>query len=97
MADSNLVIQWADWISGAYRSGDFQLRHALSRNQKWVADFTHGPRRGRLWIWTAEGWLYAAAVIDLFSRRVEPDHNESQRCVSIQSKARSVETASAPT
>jgi len=31
-------------------------------NQKWVADFTH--------IWTAEGWLYVAAVIDLFSRRV---------------------------
>jgi putative transposase len=31
-------------------------------NQKWVADFTY--------IWTAEGWLYFAAVIDLFSRRV---------------------------
>lgn len=31
-------------------------------NQKWVADFTY--------IWTAEGWLYVAAVIDLFSRRV---------------------------
>jgi putative transposase len=31
-------------------------------NQKWVADFTY--------IWTAEGWLYVATVIDLFSRRV---------------------------
>lgn len=31
-------------------------------NQKWVADFTY--------IWTAEGWLYVAVVIDLFSRRV---------------------------
>lgn len=31
-------------------------------NQKWVADFTY--------IWTAQGWLYVAAVIDLFSRRV---------------------------
>ena len=31
-------------------------------NQKWVADFTY--------IWTAEGWLYVAAVIALFSRRV---------------------------
>src|SRR5258707_5882453 len=31
-------------------------------NQKWIADFTY--------IWTAEGWLYVAAVIDLFSRRV---------------------------
>jgi putative transposase len=31
-------------------------------NQKWIADFTY--------IWTAEGWLYVVAVIDLFSRRV---------------------------
>jgi putative transposase len=31
-------------------------------NQKWVAGFTY--------IWTAEGWLYVAAVIDLFSCRV---------------------------
>jgi putative transposase len=31
-------------------------------NQKWIADFTY--------IWTAEGWLHVAAVIDLFSRRV---------------------------
>ncbi len=35
---------------------------ANAPNQKWVADFTY--------IWTAEGWLYAAAVIDLFSRRL---------------------------
>jgi putative transposase len=35
---------------------------ACAPNQKWVADFTY--------IWTAEGWLYVAAVIDLFSRRV---------------------------
>lgn len=31
-------------------------------NQKWVADFTY--------IWTAEGWLFVAVVLDLFSRRV---------------------------
>ncbi len=31
-------------------------------NQKWVADFTY--------IWTAEGWLYVAVVLDLYSRRV---------------------------
>ena len=31
-------------------------------DQKWIADFTY--------IWTAEGWLYVSAVIDLFSRRV---------------------------
>jgi len=35
---------------------------ATAPNQKWVADFTY--------IWTAEGWLYAAAVLDLFSRRI---------------------------
>ncbi len=38
---------------------DFQ---ADAPNQKWVADFTY--------IWTAEGWLYAAAVMDLYSRRI---------------------------
>ena len=31
-------------------------------NRKWIADFTY--------VWTAEGWLYVAAVIDRFSRRV---------------------------
>ncbi|WP_295691596.1 IS3 family transposase [uncultured Maricaulis sp.] len=31
-------------------------------NRKWVADFTY--------IWTAQGWLYLAVVLDLFSRRV---------------------------
>jgi putative transposase len=30
-------------------------------NRKWVADFTY--------IWTAEGWLYVAVVLDLYSRR----------------------------
>ncbi len=36
---------------------DFQ---ADRPNQKWLADFTY--------IWTAEGWLYGAVVLDLFSR-----------------------------
>jgi putative transposase len=35
---------------------------AQAPNSKWVADFTY--------VWTAEGWLYVAAVLDLFSRRV---------------------------
>jgi len=35
--------------------------HATAPNSKWIADFTY--------IWTAEGWLYVAVVIDLFSRR----------------------------
>ena len=35
---------------------------ATRQNQKLVADFTY--------VWTAEGWLYVAVVLDLFSRRV---------------------------
>ena len=35
---------------------------ASAPNQRWIADFTY--------IWTAEAWLYVAAVVDLFSRRV---------------------------
>jgi putative transposase len=35
---------------------------APAPNRKWVADFTY--------VWTGEGWLYVAAVLDLFSRRV---------------------------
>ncbi|GAB4065534.1 hypothetical protein GCM10028812_09690 [Ancylobacter sonchi] len=35
---------------------------ASTPNQRWVADFTC--------IWTDEGWLYVAAVVDPFSRRV---------------------------
>jgi putative transposase len=35
---------------------------AAEPNRKWLADFTY--------IWTAEGWLYVAAVLDLYSRRV---------------------------
>jgi len=31
-------------------------------NSKWIANFTY--------IWTAEGWLYVADVVDLFFRRV---------------------------
>lgn len=58
------------------RPGDFQLApehtiapNVLNRqfqaqgpNRKWAADFTY--------LWTAEGWLYVAAVLDLFSRKV---------------------------
>lgn len=35
---------------------------ASTPNQKWIAEFTY--------IWTAQGWLYVAAVVDLYSRRV---------------------------
>jgi len=35
---------------------------ATTHNQRWVADFTY--------VWTSEGWLNVAAVLDLFSRRI---------------------------
>lgn len=35
---------------------------AAAPNQKWVADISY--------IWTAEGWLYLATVLDLFSRKI---------------------------
>ena len=38
------------------------LDRSFEANRKWIADFTY--------VWTAEGWLYVAVVIDLFSRRV---------------------------
>ena len=39
--------------------GDF---NATSPNQKWAGDISY--------IWTREGWLYLAVIIDLYSRRV---------------------------
>lgn len=35
---------------------------ATAPDQKWVADFTY--------LWTGEGWLFLAAVLDLYSRRI---------------------------
>ena len=36
--------------------------HAEHPNQKWAGDITY--------LWTSEGWLYLAVVIDLYSRKV---------------------------
>jgi putative transposase len=58
------VRQWVksqplfDWILNVLD----RTFEAAAPNRKWIADFTY--------VWTAEGWLYVAAVIDLFSRRV---------------------------
>ena len=46
-------------IAGNVLDRDFT---AAAPNQKWVADFTH--------VWTQEGWLFVAVVLDLYSRRV---------------------------
>jgi len=35
---------------------------AQKPNEKWVSDTTY--------VWTDEGWLYLAVVMDLYSRRV---------------------------
>ncbi|MHB1706357.1 MAG: IS3 family transposase [Acidithiobacillus sp.] len=35
---------------------------AEAPNQRWLADFTY--------IWTAEGWLYVAVVLELYARRI---------------------------
>ena len=46
-------------IAANLLDGDFL---AEGPNRKWAGDISY--------IWTAEGWLYLAVVIDLFSRRV---------------------------
>ncbi|SEN94859.1 Integrase core domain-containing protein [Paracoccus alcaliphilus] len=40
-----------------------QVFTASGPNQKWAGDITY--------VWTREGWIYLAVIIDLFSRRVE--------------------------
>jgi putative transposase len=44
------------------RTCSSDIFEATAPNQRWVADFTY--------IWTHEGWLYFAVVLDLFSRLI---------------------------
>jgi putative transposase len=44
----------ANWLDGDFAS--------TVPNQKWAGDITY--------IWTSEGWLYLAVILDLHSRRV---------------------------
>ena len=50
---------------------------AQRRNEKWVTDITY--------IWTSEGWLYLATVMDLYSRRIVgwamADHMRTELCL----------------
>jgi putative transposase len=36
---------------------------AMGPDQKWATDISY--------VWTSEGWLYLAIVLDLFSRRID--------------------------
>ncbi len=46
-------------------------------NEKWVTDITY--------VWTSEGWLYLATVMDLYSRRIvgwsTADHMRTELCL----------------
>lgn len=50
---------------------------ASGPNEKWTTDITY--------VWTAEGWLYLAVVMDLYSRRIvgwsTADHLETSLCL----------------
>jgi transposase InsO family protein len=48
-------------------------------NRVWVADITY--------IWTEEGWLYLAAVMDLYSRRIVGWHAEDHLRSSLTERA----------
>jgi putative transposase len=46
-------------IAANWLEGDFT---ATAPNQKWAGDITY--------VWTSEGWLYLAVILDLYSRRI---------------------------
>jgi putative transposase len=59
-------LQAKGYVVGVYATN---AKHVLNRqfqvekqNRAWVGDITY--------LWTLEGWLYVAAVLDLFSRRI---------------------------
>lgn len=56
---------------------------AAKPNEKWATDIAY--------IWTAEGWLYLAVVMDLYSRRIvgwsTADHMETSLCLDALSMA----------
>ena len=57
-----LLTQVSGWPSAIAPNVLDRQFHAPVPNAKWIADFTPDRVRGRLHIWTAEGWLYVAAV-----------------------------------
>jgi putative transposase len=61
MADG-VVVRGARCLAGRVLCVADAAAQRAQPERRWIADFTY--------VWTAEGWLYVAAVIDLFSRRV---------------------------
>ena len=62
-----LVRAWLRWAEGRTAAGSgapvpTPAKEQVAPDRVWLADLTY--------IWTAEGWLYLAVVLDLFSRRV---------------------------
>ena len=47
------------WVAPDLINQDFT---AMGTNQKWVSDLTY--------VWTGEGWLYLAVIMDLYSRAI---------------------------
>ena len=52
---------WHDVLTHGHRCGLHRQFQASGPNRTWVADLTC--------LWTAEGWLDVAVVLDLYSRR----------------------------
>lgn len=61
---------------------------ALGPNEKWATDITY--------VWTGEGWLYLAVVMDLYSRRIvgwsTADHLKTSLCLDALQRALSHRT-----
>jgi putative transposase len=73
---TDLGVRQADAIAPNVLDRDFE---ATAPNQRWVADFTY--------IWTDEGWLYVAAVLDLYSRLIVGWSMQSQMAAQLVSDA----------
>jgi putative transposase len=57
--DSNHRLDPENLWAANWLDGDFA---AAAPNHKWAGDITY--------VWTSEGWLYLAVILDLHSRRI---------------------------
>ena len=65
----------AHYASGCRKPTKKQDFSATKPNEKWVSDITY--------IWTEEGWLYLAVILDLFTRKVVGWHAAARMDVSL--------------